>query len=450
MKNKSNVLHGFSKKKKEEKLELISGFFENKEEIIKYFRSFHHKNHEIQDLIEEFSENTISNFHLPFSVAPNFLINDKVYTLPMVIEESSVVAAACNSAKFWFSHGGFKTEIVDTEKVGQVHFLWTDNIEMLKYKFPELKQKLIADTSEITENMRKRGGGILDIELKDLTDKEPGLMQFFCRFETIDSMGANFVNSCLEQFSSTFKSWYHSQPEFSGNGLEIIMCILSNLTPNCRVKCWVETEIENFNKIAPGLTGEEFARRFYLGVRVAEVDPFRATTHNKGIFNGVDSIVLASGNDFRAVEACGHAFAGRSGHYSPLTKVILDDKHFKFILDLPISVGVVGGLTNLHPLVKLSLQLLGNPSAKELMGIAAAAGLANNFSAVKSLVTIGIQEGHMKMHLFNIMKQLNVPEIYKSAIVEHFKHEKVSVSAVRKLVEKLSVDENKSLAGIIN
>jgi hydroxymethylglutaryl-CoA reductase len=445
MNNKSNVVHGFSKKKKEEKLEIISSFFENKEEVISYLKSFHHRDQEIQEMIEEFSENTISNFHLPFSVAPNFLINDKVYTLPMVIEESSVVAAASNSAKFWFSHGGFRTEIVNTEKVGQVHFLWHDNIDLLKFKFPELKQKLISDTDEITENMRGRGGGILDIELKDLTAEEPGLMQLFCTFETVDSMGANFINSCLEQFSATLKKWYSSQPEFSGSGLEIIMCILSNLTPNCRVKCWVETEIKNLDKIAPGLTGQEFARRFYLGVRIAEVDPFRATTHNKGIFNGVDAIVLASGNDFRAVEACGHAFASKSGKYSPLTKVILEDNKFKFILDLPISLGVVGGLTNLHPLVKLSLKLLGNPSAHELMGIAAAAGLANNFSAVKSLVTIGIQEGHMKMHLFNIMKQLNVPEIYKKPIVEHFKHEKVSVSAVRKLVEKLSEKDIKAL-----
>lgn len=441
MKNKSNVLHGFSKKKKNEKLDVIGNFFENKEEVIRYFKSFHHRDKNIQELIEEFSENTISNFHLPYSVAPNFLINDKVYTLPMVIEESSVVAAASHSAKFWFSHGGFKTEIVGTEKVGQVHFLWKDNFKLLKYKFPELKQILIAATDPITENMRKRGGGITGIELKDLSDQEPGLMQLFCTFETVDSMGANFINSCLEQFSATFKEWYASQPDFSGEGLDIIMCILSNLTPNCRVKCWVETEIENFNKIVPGISGEDFAKRFYMGVRIAEVDPFRAATHNKGIFNGVDAIVLASGNDFRAVEACGHAYASANGQYGPLTKLILEDNKFKFILELPIALGVVGGLTNLHPLVKLSLELLGHPSAEELMSMAAAAGLANNFSAIKSLVTTGIQEGHMKMHLFNVMKQLNVPDSYKEAIVEYFKHEKVSVSAVRKLVEELSVDK---------
>ncbi|MEO9146403.1 MAG: hydroxymethylglutaryl-CoA reductase, degradative [Ginsengibacter sp.] len=443
MKNTSNILHGFSKKKKSEKLDLIGNFFENKEEVIGYFKSFHHQDKAIQELIEEFSENTISNFHLPYSVAPNFLINDRVYTLPMVIEESSVVAAASHSAKFWFSHGGFKTEIVATQKVGQVHFLWTDNLELLQYKFPELKQILISATDMITENMRKRGGGITDIELRDLSDKEPGLMQLFCTFETVDSMGANFINSCLEQFAASFKEWYASQPDFSGEGLEIVMCILSNLTPNCRVKCWVETDISDFNEMAPGLSGEEFVRRFYMGVRIAEVDPFRAVTHNKGIFNGVDAIVLASGNDFRAVEACGHAYASLKGQYSPLTKVILKDNKFQFILELPLSLGVVGGLTNLHPLVKLSLELLGHPSAEELMSIAAAAGLANNFSAVKSLVTIGIQEGHMKMHLFNIMKQLNVPEIYKEGIVEHFKHEKVSVSAVRRLVNELTIGNTK-------
>ena len=440
MKNSSDILHGFSKKTRDEKLEMIATFFENKEEVIHCFKSFHHRDSEIQKLIEEFSENTLSNFYLPYSVAPNFLIDGKTYMVPMVIEESSVVAAAAHSAKFWFSHGGFKTEIVGTEKVGQVHFLWHDSIDLLHHKFPELKALLIAEVDSITENMRERGGGVLDIELRNLTAQEPGLMQLFCTFETVDAMGANFINSCLEQFSATFKKWYAEQPDFNRHGLDIIMCILSNLTPDCRVKCWVETEFENFNHQVPGMSGEEFAHRFYTGVRIAEIDPYRATTHNKGIFNGIDAVVLASGNDFRAVEACGHAFASRSGQYSPLTKVILNDNKLRFILEIPISLGVVGGLTNLHPLVKLSLQLLGNPSAKELMGIAAALGLANNFSAVKSLVTVGIQKGHMKMHLFNIMKQLGVPDSDKEAIVNYFKNKTVSVSAVRELIDKLSAN----------
>lgn len=438
MNEKSNLIHGFSKKTREDKLALIAALLRESEEALLTLKSFHHAEPKIQELIEEFSENTISNFHLPFSVVPNFLIDGKVFTVPMVIEESSVVAAAAKSAKLWFSRGGFKTEIIDTEKIGQVHFLWKDDQQLLEQKFPELKEKLIRDCFEITENMVKRGGGILDIQLRDLSNEEPGLMQLYGVFDTVDSMGANFINSCLERFAETFRTWHAAQKEFSKDGLEIIMCILSNLTPNCRVKCYVETSLDQLDDIVSGMPGEEFARRFYLGVRVAEADPYRATTHNKGIFNGVDAVVLATGNDFRAVEACGHAYAARSGKYSPLTHAELSGNKFRFTLELPLSLGVVGGLTNLHPLVKLSHELLGHPSAKTLMGIAAAAGLANNFSAVKSLVTTGIQKGHMKMHLLNILKQFNVPEEKKKPIIEYYKDKTVSVAGVRKLIETMN------------
>ncbi|MDP4797306.1 MAG: hydroxymethylglutaryl-CoA reductase, degradative [Crocinitomicaceae bacterium] len=432
-------IEGFSKKNKEEKLEAIARFLKSPEEKMETFKSFDHADSKIQETINEFSENTISNFHLPFSIAPNFLINGKTYAVPMVIEESSVVAAASKSAKFWYNLGGFKTKIVDTEKVGQVHFLWHDDIEKLKNKFADLKQVLLNESEDITVNMRNRGGGIKDIVLKDLSDKEEGLMQLFVTFETIDSMGANFVNSCLEQFADSFRKWHRNQPEFKVGGLEIIMSILSNLTPNCVVKCWVETEVKNLDGIVEGVSGEEFAKKFHTAVRIAQVDPYRATTHNKGIYNGIDAVVLATGNDFRAVEACGHAYASINGSYSSLTNCTIENGIFRFELTLPIAMGVVGGLTNLHPLVKLSHEILNYPNARELMGIAAAAGLANNFGAVKSLTTTGIQQGHMKMHLFNIMNQLEVNNSDKDKVVEHFKDRNVSVSAVRAYVESLQV-----------
>lgn len=254
-------------------------------------------------------------------------------------------------------------------------------------------------------------------------------------------MGANFINSCLEQFASTFEKWQAAQKEFKNDGLEIIMCILSNFTPNCKVKCHVETTLEELDNLVPEMSGEEFARRFRLGVRIAEIDPHRATTHNKGIMNGVDAVVLATGNDFRAVEACSHTYASRSGQYTSLSHVEVKDNTFRFSVEIPFALGVVGGLTTLHPLVKLSLELLGNPSAKELMSIAAAAGLANNFSAVKNLVTVGIQQGHMKMHLLNILKQLNIPEEHKGEVVDYFKDKVVSVSAVRNLAQKWNLIE---------
>lgn len=435
MENKNHLIQGFSKKNRNEKIQIVSEKHKNQAEANTIYKSFHHQSPETQRMLDEFSENTLTNFPLPFCVCPNMLVDGKNYIVPMVIEESSVVAAASKSAKIWFSRGGFKTEILGTEKIGQVHFLWTDDKAILLNKFDDLKKRLIAETADITENMVKRGGGILNIELRDLSDKEPGLMQLFCTFDTVQSMGANFINSCLEQFAKTFKSWYQEQPEFKGDGLEIIMCILSNLTPNCRVKCYVECTYSELDDLVPGLSGREFARRFRLGMRVAELDPYRATTHNKGIFNGVDAVVLATGNDFRAVEACGHAYAAIQGQYTSLSRVELTDTHFKFIVEIPFALGVVGGLTNLHPLVKMSLELLGHPTATELMGIAAAAGLANNFSAVKSLVTVGIQKGHMKMHLLNILKQLEVPEERHQEVVEYFKDKVVSVSEVRKLTE---------------
>ncbi len=433
------IIEGFSKKNKQEKLEAIIKYFKSPGETMETFKSFDHPEVAVQEVINEFSENTISNFHLPYSIAPNFLINGKTFAVPMVIEESSVVAAASNSAKFWYTLGGFHTEIVDTEKVGQVHFVWHDDIEKLISRFDELKQLLLDGSEDITVNMRKRGGGIKNIILKDLSDKETGLMQLFVTFETKDSMGANFVNSCLERFADLFRNWHQNQPEFKKDGLEIIMSILSNLTPNCVVKCWVETDVKNLDGIVAGISGKEFAKKFYTAVRIAQVDPFRATTHNKGIYNGVDAVVLATGNDFRAVEACGHAYASINGTYSSLTNCTIENDIFRFELTLPIALGVVGGLTNLHPLVKLSHELLDFPNARELMGIAAAAGLANNFGAVKSLTTTGIQQGHMKMHLFNIMNQLEVKKEDRDKIVAYFKDKNVSVSAVRTYVESLQL-----------
>lgn len=435
MEEEQKIIHGFSKKGRDEKLDLVAARHADRENALSLYRSFHHADAKMQKLLEEFSENTITNFPMPYCVCPNMLVDGKSYLVPMVIEESSVVAAAANSAKFWFSRGGFKTEIMGTEKVGQVHFLWRENKQVLFARFPELKERFLKACFDITENMIKRGGGISDIRLRDLSDREPGLMQFYCTFDTAQAMGANFINSCLERIAATFRQWYAAQKELSPDGLEIIMCILSNLTPNCRVKCYVESAFDRLDDVVPGMAGEEFARRFYLGVRVAELDPYRATTHNKGIFNGVDAVVLATGNDFRAVEACGHAYASLSGSYRPLTRVVLTENYFRFELEMPFALGVVGGLTGLHPLVKLSLELLGYPSATELMSIASAAGLANNFSAVKSLVTTGIQKGHMKMHLLNILKQLKIPENREEEVIEYFKDKVVSVSAVRQLAE---------------
>jgi hydroxymethylglutaryl-CoA reductase len=186
-----------------------------------------------------------------------------------------------------------------------------------------------------------------------------------------------------------------------------------------------------------GISPQEFATKFYQAVRIAEIEPYRATTHNKGIMNGIDAVVVATGNDFRATEACAHTYAAKSGQYSSLTHCSIDNGIFRFWIDLPISVGVVGGLTNLHPLVKSALAILGQPSAKELMGILAVSGLAQNFAALRSLVTTGIQKGHMKMHLFNILNQLGATEDEKQHFVHFFKDKTVSHHLVIEEFNKL-------------
>ena len=429
------TIAGFSKLSKIDKIKWLATQVGD-ESLVAEMQSFWHSNPHVQKHFDEFSENTLTNYYLPFGVAPNVIINGKNYAVPMVIEESSVVAAASKSAKFWADKGGFKAEILGTKKIGQVHFIWEGDFNKLYLLFDDLEDKFLDATAAITKNMRARGGGIIGIELLNMTHIEPNYYQFKATFETCDSMGANFINSCLETFAKTFVEWAAVQDIFTAAEKHptIIMSILSNYTPECLVRAWVACEIPQLGEVE-GFSAENFAAKFKKAVDIAEKDSFRATTHNKGIFNGVDAVILATGNDFRAVEACGHTYASRTGTYQSLSHASLDNGIFKFWIDLPISVGVVGGLTSLHPLAKRSLEILGNPSAQELMKIAAVVGLAQNFGAVKSLTTTGIQKGHMKMHLLNILRTFKATEAEQIKAVEHFKTNVVSYSAVQNILE---------------
>ena len=424
-----NSVSGFSKFTKAEKIDwLISNYFQNntnaKENLERYWNS----DIALQKLHDEFTENTISNFYLPFGIAPNFLINDKIKVIPMTIEESSVIAAASNAAKFWMQRGGFKAEVISTTKVGQVHFMFHGKTHELETIFNKVKPQLFEDTKSLTKNMEARGGGIINIELINRTSKLKDYYQLHVSFETIDAMGANFINSCLEQIASSFK-------KYSVN-IHIVMSILSNYVPDCLVRAEVSCKVEDLVNNEE-YSGQEFAEKFLQAVQIAEVEPYRAVTHNKGIMNGIDSVVLATGNDFRAVEAGVHAYAARSGSYSSLTHASIENGFFKFWIEIPLALGTVGGLTGLHPLVKTAMELLGNPSAKELMEIVAVAGLAQNFAAIKSLTTTGIQQGHMKMHLLNILNQFDATEKEKSYLVDYFKTNTVTHSAVVKAIEIL-------------
>lgn len=435
----SNIKKGFSKLIKEDKLKLIASYFENPGEVITLLKSYWHSDKRQQELFDEFSENTISNFFIPYGISPNVIINGRSYIVPMVIEESSVVAAASAAAKFWGERGGFHAQVIDTRKIGQVHFGWKGDKILIDKLFPDIYERLLRDTHSLTENMAKRGGGILDIELLDFTQQIDNYYQLRIAFETCDSMGANFINSVLEQFGHSLQNFFAEHLELPEElrKVEIIMTILSNNTPDCRVKVWVECPVDELNSIDEHLSGQEYARKFKKAVDIAHIDPYRATTHNKGIYNGIDAVVIATGNDFRAVEAAGHTYAARNGRYESLSSVQLKDGMFRFELEVPMALGTVGGLTSLHPLAKKSLELLGSPTARELMTIAATMGLANNFSAVRSLTTKGIQAGHMKMHLNNILNQLKATEDEKTKARDFFKDKTVSFAGVEQYLESL-------------
>ena len=276
--------------------------------------------------------------------------------------------------------------------------------------------------------MRQRGGGILDIELRNQTQKLDHYFQLHATFDTKDSMGANFINSCLEQFAKTMKA-EAEMSDLLDEEIEIVMSILSNYVPNCVVRAEVSCKVADLAEKSIE-NPEAFAEKFVQAVRIAEVETFRAVTHNKGIMNGVDAVVLATGNDFRAVEAGIHAYASKDGKYTSLSHAKIEDGVFTFWMEIPLALGTVGGLTSLHPLVKLAMDMLEKPSAQELMQIVAVCGLAQNFAALRSLTTTGIQEGHMKMHLNNIMSQFHASKEERHEIRQHFHSRPVSHAAV--------------------
>ena len=360
-------VEGFSKLTKTQKIDWIAtNCTKDPKKTKQLLQQYWNTDPRVQKLHDEFIENTISNYYLPFAIAPNFKINGELYAVPMAIEESSVVAAASKAAKFWLNRGGFKTEILGTEKVGQVHFIYKGDKKKLSNFFALAKPELLKSVASITKSMEKRGGGINNIELRDLSDNIEGYHQLHCTFETLDAMGANFINSCLEQFAKTLKEQALAFDAFTEEekNIEVVMSILSNYVPNCLVKAEVSCPISELGNTE--MSAEAFAEKFVRAVNIAKAEPYRAVTHNKGIMNGIDAVVLATGNDFRAVEAGVHAYASKEGQYSSLTHAKIENGIFKFWIEVPLALGTVGGLTTLHPLVKLALEILQNPTAKSI------------------------------------------------------------------------------------
>ena len=335
-------------------------------------------------IADQLTENVLSTFDLPFSLAPYFLINGRDYVLPMVTEEPSVVAAASFAAKLIQRSGGFTTQVHQRQMIGEIALTDVEDMEVASKRILEDKETLLQLANEAYPSIVKRGGGARDLWVENKGD----FLIVYLAVDPKEAMGANMLNTMLEALTDRIQ-------ELSGG--QALMAILSNLATRSLVSARCAIDFKALSRNPEEAI--EIAHRMELASQLAQVDPYRAATHNKGIFNGIDALVLATGNDWRAIEAGAHAYAAQSGSYKGLSHWTSQPKEKKLYgeITLPMPVATKGGSIGLNPTVQVSHRLLGEPTAIELAGIIASLGLAQNFAALKALVTTGIQAGHMKL-----------------------------------------------------
>jgi len=346
-------------------------------------------------------ENFVTTYELGLGISPDFLIDDKYYHIPMVTEEPSVVAGATHAAKIIERNGGFKIKSVKRQMIGQIIFRNVVNFDELNNLIKSLEPKLHTLSKEAHPNIYQFGGGVTEFRFEQ---KAHNFACLYVVVNTKDAMGANTVNTILEYLTQFFRNEYK---------LDILMSILSNLATESVVTATTKIKASTLKD------GLKTAQKIHDASLYAKVDPYRATTHNKGIMNGVTALMLATGNDTRAVEAGAHAFASISGKYQPLATWELVGDELIGSITLPLNIGVVGGSMNLLPKVKLSRKILGITTATELMKVAACLGLAQNFAALYALTTDGINKGHMKLHARNVALEAGALKDQVEDVVNH-------------------------------
>ncbi len=391
------------------------------------------------ELADLFIENAIGSFPLPLGIGTNFRVNSRDYIVPMAVEESSVVAAASNAARWVYECGGFETSCQSNLMIGQIQILGVqpkdfDNAELNVLRS---RETLLRMANDVHPRLMMRGGGARDIEVRKFPNAEIPFLVVHVMIDPKDAMGANLVNSVCEKLAPTIENL---------TGGKAGLKILSNLADRRVFKAKVQIRPEVIAVKDPGeeLDGLSVARKIHEAWVFAHEDEYRATTHNKGIMNGVDPVVIATGNDWRAIESGAHAYAARSGKYRSLSRWYVDNnKTLCGELEIPLQLGTVGGVTRLHPLAQLSLSILGNPSSQELGCIIASVGLASNLSALRALVTTGIQRGHMKLHAKNLALAAGAKgkevELIATQLV---RDKKISASYAEKALENLRLALN--------
>ncbi len=386
------------------------------------------------DLANSMIENVVGAYNLPFAIATNFLINQKDYLVPMVIEEPSVVAAVSNAAKLFREGEGFHTSSDEPVMIGQIQVLDIPDIAQAIQEIQAHEEQLLHAADEVGGSIVKRGGGARRIEVRNFETTSVGpMLAIHLLYDTRDAMGANAVNTALEHIAPLI---------YEITGGRVNLRILSNLS-DLR-KAWASGVIP-VEALARGeLSGEQVAQAIVEAGVFAEIDPYRATTHNKGIMNGIDAVILATGNDWRAVEAGAHAYASRNGHYSSLTHWSVDGQgNLKGEIELPLAVGIVGGATRVHPSAQLALKILGVETARELAEVMATVGLAQNLAAIRALATDGIQQGHMRMHARQFAISAGATPEQISYIVQKMIEEKnIRLERAKTLVENYQKENN--------
>ncbi len=341
------------------------------------------------DQAELMIENVIGRYSLPFALASNFLINGRDYLVPMVLEEASVVAACSYAAKLFRLGGGFCASADEPVMIGQIQLLDLPNLDEAVEALLARKAEILQGANEGSGSIVARGGGAIDLVARPLPATAAGdMLILHLHYDVRDAMGANAINTAVERIAPLIE-------RISGG--RVNLRILSNL---CDRRLARASGIIPSQALATdGATGAEVLKWIIEAAAFADADPYRAATHNKGIMNGIDALMLATGNDWRAVEAGAQAYAARSGHYKSLTTWSRDDDgNLRGEIELPMAVGIIGGATRTHRGAQTAIKLLGLKSAQELAQVAAAIGLAQNLAAIRALATDGIQKGHMRMH----------------------------------------------------
>ena len=417
--------NGFSKKSYQERLELLQA-----QALLSPERqeSLEQDEQMSVTVADQLSENVVGTFSLPYSLVPEVLVNGQEYTVPYVTEEPSVVAAACYASKIIKRAGGFTAQVHERQMIGQVALYQVDDPELAQEKIASKKAELLELANQAYPSIVKRGGGARDLHVEEIKG-ETDFLVVYLHVDTQEAMGANMLNTMLEALKPVLEELSQGQS---------LMGILSNyatdslVTASCRIAFRYLSRQKD--------QGREIAEKIALASQFAQVDPYRAATHNKGIFNGIDAILIATGNDWRAIEAGAHAFASRDGRYQGLSQWTLDMESEELVgqMTLPMPVATKGGSIGLNPRVALSHELLGNPSAKELAQLIVSIGLAQNFAALKALVSTGIQQGHMKLQAKSLALLAGASESEVAPLVERLIAEKTfNLETAQRYLENL-------------